>query len=235
MQIGGLHKVSLIEYPGKISAIVFTQGCNFRCPYCYNPELVDPDLYGECLSEEEVFSFLERRKGKLDAVTITGGEPTIHHDLIGFIKRVKKMGYLIKLDTNGSDPDVLRQLFSGCLLDYIAMDIKGPLHKYKTVTQSKIDEDKIRQSIGIIMKSAVPYEFRTTIPKRLLHEDDLVEMGKLLRNAGRYILQNFIATTTLDKEFLKYEAYSQEEMEYFRDKLKEDVPTVRLRQTIQQN
>ena len=219
----------MIEYPGKISAIAFTQGCNFRCPYCHNPELVDPDLYRECLSEEGVFSFLERRKGKLDAVTITGGEPTIQHDLIDFIKCVRKMGYLIKLDTNGSYPDVLEQLISDRLVDYIAMDMKGPLHKYKTVTKSKIDEDKIRQSIGIIMKSAVPYEFRTTIPKRLLHEDDLLEMGKLLRNASRYILQQFIATRTLDKQFLKYEAYSQEEMEYFKEKLKKDVPAVRLR------
>jgi pyruvate formate lyase activating enzyme len=229
MQIGGLQKVSLIEYPGEISAIAFTQGCNFRCPYCYNPELVDPDLYRECISEEVVFSFLERRKGKLDAVTITGGEPTIHHDLIDFIKCVRKIGYLIKLDTNGSYPDVLEKLISGRLVDYIAMDIKGPLHKYKTVTKSKIDEDKIRQSIEMIMKAGVPYEFRTTIPKKLLHEDDLLEMGKLLTNASRYILQQFIPTRTLDKQFLKYEAYSREEMEYFREKLKKDVPVVQLR------
>ena len=219
----------MIEYPGEISAIAFTQGCNFRCPYCYNPELVDPDLYRECISEEVVFSFLERRKGKLDAVTITGGEPTIHHDLIDFIKCIRKIGYLIKLDTNGSYPDVLEKLISGRLVDYIAMDIKGPLHKYKTVTKSKIDEDKIRQSIEMIMKAGVPYEFRTTIPKKLLHEDDLLEMGKLLRNASRYILQQFIPTRTLDKQFLKYEAYSREEMEYFREKLKKDVPVVRLR------
>ena len=219
----------MIEYPGKISAIAFTQGCNFRCPYCHNPELVDPDLYGECLPEEGVFSFLEKRKGKLDALTITGGEPTIQHDLIDFIKRVRKIGYLIKLDTNGSCPDVLEQLISGRLVDYIAMDMKGPLHKYKTVTRSKIDEDKIRQSIEIIMKSGMPYEFRTTVPKKLLHEDDLLEMGKLLRNASCYILQQFIPTRTLDKQFLKYEAYSQEEMECFRDKLKKDVPVVRLR------
>jgi len=219
----------LIEYPGKISAIAFTQGCNFRCPYCYNPELVDPDLYRECISEEGVFSFLEKRKGKLDAVTITGGEPTIHHDLIDFIKRVRKIGYLIKVDTNGSCPDVLEQLISGRLVDYLAMDMKGPLHKYKTVTKSKIDEDKIRQSIEMIIKSGLTYEFRTTIPKRLLHEDDLLEMGKLLKNASRYILQQFIPTRTLDKQFLKYEAYSQEEMEYFVEKLKKEVSVVRLR------
>lgn len=219
----------MIEYPGKISAIAFTQGCNFRCPYCYNPELVDPDLYRECLSEEGVLSFLERRRGKLDALTITGGEPTIHHDLIDFIKRVREIGYLVKLDTNGACPEVLEQLISGRLLEYIAMDIKGPLHKYKKVTRSKIVEDKIKQSIEIIIKSGMPYEFRTTVPKKLLHEEDLLEMGKLLRNASCYILQQFIPARTLDKQFLKYEAYSQEEMEYFRDKLKKDVPVVRLR------
>jgi len=219
----------LIEYPGKIGAIAFTQGCNFRCPYCYNPELVDPDLYRECLPEEGVLSFLERRKGKLDALTITGGEPTMHHDLIDFIKCVRKIGYLIKLDTNGSCPEVLEQLISGRLVDYVAMDIKGPLRKYKTVTRSKIDEDKIRQSIEVIMKSGMPYEFRTTVPKKLLHEDDLLEMGKLLRNASCYILQQFIPTRTLDKQFLKYEAYSQDEMECFREKLKKDIPAVRLR------
>lgn len=219
----------MIEYPGKIGAIAFTQGCNFRCPYCYNPELVDPDLYRECLPEEGVLSFLERRKGKLDALTITGGEPTMHHDLIDFIKCVRKIGYLIKLDTNGSCPEVLEQLISGRLVDYVAMDIKGPLRKYKTVTRSKIDEDKIRQSIEVIMKSGMPYEFRTTVPKKLLHEDDLLEMGKLLRNASCYILQQFIPTRTLDKQFLKYEAYSQDEMECFREKLKKDIPAVRLR------
>jgi pyruvate formate lyase activating enzyme len=229
MQIGGLQKVSLIEYPGKIGAIAFTQGCNFRCPYCHNPELVDPNLYRECLSEEGVLSFLEKRKGKLDALTITGGEPTIQVDLLDFIKCVRNIGYLIKLDTNGSCPEILERLISDRLVDYIAMDIKGPLHKYRTVTRSKIDEDKIRQSIEMIMKSGMPYEFRTTIPKRLLDVDDLLEMGMLLKNAGCYILQQFIPTRTLDKQFLKCEAYSQEEMESFRDKLKKDVPVVRLR------
>ncbi len=219
----------MIEYPGKIGAIAFTQGCNFRCPYCHNPELVDPDLYRECLSEEGVLSFLEKRKGKLDALTITGGEPTIQVDLLDFIKGVRNIGYLIKLDTNGSCPEVLERLISGRLVDYIAMDIKGPLHKYRTVTRSMIDEDKIRQSIEIIMKSGMPYEFRTTVPKRLLDVDDLLEMGLLLKNAGCYILQQFIPTRTLDKQFLKCEAYSQEEMESFRDKLKKDVPVVRLR------
>ncbi len=113
MKIGGLQKISLIDYPGRISAIVFTQGCNFRCPYCHNPELVDPAQYGPILPEEEVFSFLEKRRGKLDAVTVTGGEPTLQPDLDRFLQEIKGMGYLTKVDTNGSNPDVLERLIRG--------------------------------------------------------------------------------------------------------------------------
>ena len=219
----------MIEYPGKICAIVFSQGCNFRCPYCYNPELVDPDLYKECLSEDEVFSFLAKRKGKLDAVTITGGEPTIQNELIEFIKRVRKIGYLIKIDTNGSHPEVMEKLISKKLIDYIAMDVKGPLRKYRTITRSQIHEDEIKQCIEIIMESGMPYEFRTTVLKKLLEESDILEIGKLIKNARLYFLQHFIPTRTLDKEFLNYEAYSREEMEYFKGKLMKDVSVVLIR------
>lgn len=134
MQIGGLQKFSLLDYPGKISAVVFTQGCNFRCPYCHNPELVDPARYQECLPEEEIFSFLETRRGKLEAVTVTGGEPTLQKSLAPFLRRIKDMGFLVKLDTNGSRPDVLEELLRQKLIDYIAMDIKAPLEKYEAVT-----------------------------------------------------------------------------------------------------
>jgi pyruvate formate lyase activating enzyme len=229
MKIGGLQKVSLIEYPGKICAIVFSQGCNFRCPYCYNPELVDPGLYKKCLSEDEVFSFLAKRKGKLDAVTITGGEPTIQNELVEFIKRVRKIGYLIKIDTNGSHPEVMGKLISKKLVDYIAMDVKGPLKKYRMITRSQIHEDEIKQCIEIIMESGMPYEFRTTVLKKLLEENDILEIGTLIRKARLYILQHFIPTRTLDKEFLNYEAYSREEMEYFKGKLMKDVPVVLIR------
>jgi len=223
MKIGGLQKVSLIEYPGKICAIIFTQGCNFNCPYCYNAELVDPNLYRECLPEDEIFSFLAKRKGKLDAVTITGGEPTIQPDLIEFVKYVRKIGYLIKIDTNGSYPKVIEKLISKKLVDYIAMDLKGPLSKYMIVTRSQINEDEIKQSIEIIMKSGIPYEFRTTILKQLLDENDILEIGNLIKGASLYILQQFVPTRTLDKNFHNYEAYTREEMHSFRDKLKKDV------------
>lgn len=219
----------MIEYPGKICAIVFSQGCNFRCPYCYNPELVDPELYKECLPVDEVLSFLAKRKGKLDAVTISGGEPTLQSDLIEFIKRVKKIGYVIKIDTNGSDPYVIEKLISRKLIHYIAMDVKGPLKKYRTITRSNIHEDEIKQCIEIIMKSGLPYEFRTTVLKKLHEESDILEIGKLIKNASLYILQHFIPTRTLDKDFLNYEAYSREEMEYFKGKLMKNIPVVLIR------
>jgi pyruvate formate lyase activating enzyme len=229
MKIGGLHRVSLIEYPGKICAIVFTQGCNFRCPNCYNPELVEPTLYQDCLPEDDVLSFLKKRKGKLDAVTITGGEPTIQDDLIEFIHYVRKIGYFIKLDTNGSHPEVIEKLFKKKVLDYVAMDIKGPLAKYRMVTRSEVNEEEIKQSIELIMKAGIPYEFRTTLVKQLLQEDDILEIGKLIKNAGLYILQQFIPARTLDKEFQNYKEYSREEMECLREKLMKDLPVVQIR------
>ena len=137
MRIGGLQKSSLIDYPGKICAIVFTIGCNFRCPYCHNPELVDETA--EELSQDEFFAFLEKRIGKLDAVTITGGEPTLHNDLVPFIIKIKELGFLVKLDSNGTHPDVLAQLISEKSVDYIAMDIKAPLQKYTQTVARPVD------------------------------------------------------------------------------------------------
>jgi pyruvate formate lyase activating enzyme len=229
MKIGGLQKVSLIEYPGKISAIIFTQGCNFRCPYCHNPELVDPDLYGECQSKESLFSFLEKRKGKLDAVSITGGEPTIQQDLIALIEHVKKLGFLVKIDTNGSNPEVMKLIIGRKLIDYIAMDVKGPLGKYKVLTRSQIDEDLIQQSIAMIMASGIPYEFRTTVLKSQLDENDLLEMGKLIRNARLYVFQQFVASKTLDQNYAHETTYSLEELNAIKEKLTKDVHSVMIR------
>jgi len=229
MKIGGLQKVSLIEYPGKVCAIIFTQGCNFRCPNCYNPELVDPTLFTDCIPEDDVLSFLKKRKGKLDAVTITGGEPTIQDDLIEFIDYVRKIGYSIKLDTNGSHPEVIEKLFRKKLLDYVAMDIKGPLKKYRMVTRADVNEANIKQSIEMIMKAGIPYEFRTTLVKQLLKEDDILEIGKLIKNACIYMLQQFMPAKTLDTEFQKYTEYSREEMEALRGKLLKDIPVVQVR------
>ena len=229
MKIGGLQKVSLIEYPGQICAIVFSQGCNFRCSYCHNPELVDPDFYGQCLTEEEIFSFLKKRKGKLDAVTITGGEPTIQSDLIAFIKRIKKWGYLIKIDTNGSHPEVLAKLIADKLVNYIAMDIKGPLEKYGALTRTQIHQELIKRSIEIVMHSGIAHEFRTTLVRSQLTKSDILSIGKLIKNARLYVLQPFIPSKTLDREFLTETTYSYEEIENIRKRFERDVCRVLIR------
>jgi len=229
MKIGGLQKVSLTDYPGKISAIVFTQGCNFRCPYCHNPELVDPELYQECLPEEEFFSYLEKRKGKIEAVTITGGEPTIQNDLIPFVMRVKAMGLLIKIDTNGSKPEVLEELIRRNLVDYLAMDIKAPLEKYAAITRTPVNGKAIRQSIMLIMNSGIDYEFRTTVVKSQIKEADLLAIGRLIKNASLYSLQRYVPTKPLDKNFLTETTLSQGEFGNVKKILEKNISKVIIR------
>jgi pyruvate formate lyase activating enzyme len=218
MKIGGLQKISLIDYPGRISAIVFTQGCNFRCPYCHNPELVDPAQYGPILSEEEVISFLEKRRGKLDAVTVTGGEPTLQPDLDRFLQEIKGMGYLTKIDTNGSNPDVLERLIRGRLVDYLAMDVKGPLKKYERIANVKVKTAKIRKSIELITASGIEHEFRTTVVRSQLDNEDLIATAELLKK-GLYVLQSFVPAKSLDHEFLTEISYSPEEFADIQKKL----------------
>jgi len=226
MNIGGLQKISLIDYPGKICAILFTQGCNFRCPYCHNPELVDPDLFEKCIPEEDFFSFLEKRRGKLDAVSITGGEPTIQPDLVEFVERVKGMGYLVKIDTNGSRPEVLEKLIDRGLVDYIAMDVKAPLKRYREITKSNVKPDRIKQSIKVIMDSGVEYEFRTTVVKSLLNKNDLQKITNLIKDARLYVLQKFVPSKALDEKFLSETPYSDEDLEAMKEKLKNYVQCV---------
>jgi pyruvate formate lyase activating enzyme len=221
MKIGGLQKISLIDYPGRISAIVFTQGCNFRCPYCHNPELVDPARYGPVLPGEEVISFLEKRRGKLDAVTVTGGEPTLQPDLDRFLQKMKGMGYLTKLDTNGSNPDVLERLIRGRLVDYIAMDVKGPLKKYERIANVKVKTAMIRRSIELIAASGIEHEFRTTVVRSQLDNEDLITTAELLKK-GLYILQSYVPAKSLDHQFLTEKSYSHEEFAEIRKKLESD-------------
>ncbi|NQU04441.1 MAG: anaerobic ribonucleoside-triphosphate reductase activating protein [Syntrophaceae bacterium] len=229
MEIGGLQKFSLIDYPGKICAVVFTQGCNFRCPYCHNPELADPRLYGTCIPEEELFHFLAKRQGKLDAVTITGGEPTIHSDLIEFVESTRAMDFLIKIDTNGSHPEVIERLIGSNLIDYIAMDVKAPLERYAEITESRINPANIEKSIRLIMNSAIDYEFRTTIARSLLCEKDLLKIGEAIKGAGKLFLQRFVPSKTLDKSFAMEKTYSDEEFEGLKELLKGYVDNVAVR------
>jgi len=217
MVIGGFQRFSLIDYPDKICAIVFTQGCNFRCPYCHNPELVNPKKFGVELKEDEILSFLDRRKGKLNAVTITGGEPLLQSGLITFLSAIKNLGYMIKLDTNGSFPLKLKGIIQSKLVDYIAMDIKTSLDKYHRIVQRKIDKGKILNSIKLIMDSGLDYEFRTTVVKSLLEKDDFYKIGQLIQTARLYVLQNFVPSKTLDDTFLNMNSCTDEELDCFKE------------------
>ncbi|MEC4684505.1 MAG: anaerobic ribonucleoside-triphosphate reductase activating protein [Nitrospirota bacterium] len=192
MTIGGLQKFSLIDYPGQISAIVFMQGCNFRCVYCYNQELVYPHLFKEPIPENEILSFLDSRKGLLDGVVVTGGEPLLQSDLEDFLREVRDMGYQIKLDTNGSRPDRLEELVRAGLVDYMAMDYKAPLSRYAGVTGVESNKEKIRRSIEVITGSGLSYEIRTTVFSGLGMSDLLDMMTELqFMNVESYFLQVF--------------------------------------------
>lgn len=216
MRIGGLQKFSLIDYPGKVCCIVFTQGCNFRCPYCHNPELVKPELFEEPIPEDEIMLFLNGRKGKLDAVEVTGGEPTLQPDLLSFVKEVKEMGFLVKLDSNGTNPDIIEKAAKDKLVDYLAMDVKAPLEKYSFVAGVKVNIENIRRSIRVIMNSGLEYQFRTTVVKQFLSVDDLRQICLLIRGASQYVLQRFKHSGKLvDESFLNGEEYSEDDVRQF--------------------
>lgn len=213
MIIGGLQKTSLLDFPEKIAAIVFTMGCNFRCGYCHNPELIN----GEA-KIEEVFEFLKTRQGKLDGVVITGGEPCLQKDLPEFIKQVKELGFAVKLDTNGSFPEMLEKVLAD--LDYVAMDIKAPLEKYSQIVNVDVDTSKILKSIEVLKNGGVDYEFRTTVVKSQLSFEDFEKIGQLIQGAPRYYLQRFEASKILDKSLENEKTYSTEEFERVIDILK---------------
>ena len=219
MYIGGFQKFSLIDYTDHICAIVFTVGCGFDCPYCHNPELRGLDKGAKLIPEKEVLDFLKERVGKLEAVTITGGEPTLQPDLLDFIAKIKAMGYLVKLDSNGSNPHILKEVIDKKLADYIAMDVKAPLEKYQEVVRKKFDVEKIKESIGIIMRSDIDYEFRTTIVKSQLSKDDIFKIVDLIKGAKAYYLQKFIPNKTNDPAFMQAETYTDKEFEELKQKI----------------
>lgn len=217
MIFGGLERFSLIDYPGMTSAIVFTVGCNFRCPYCHNPEIVLHPKDATVVQEAEIMEFLMSRRGKLDAVTITGGEPTLHHDLLDFMRKLKDMGFLVKLDSNGTRPDMLREALRLRLVDYLAMDIKAPLAQYQKVTILPVDVEKIKESIDIIRGSGIDHEFRTTIVRSLLSREEILMIGDTIAGARRYYLQKFVPTKTNDPAYMTETTYSDDEFEEMRD------------------
>jgi pyruvate formate lyase activating enzyme len=213
MLIKGLQKQTLIDYPDKIACTIFTFGCNFRCGFCHNPELVVDDGRPE-IKEEEILDFLEKRKGFLDAICITGGEPTLNKDLPNFIRKIKEIGYFIKLDTNGTNPNMLKELIAKNLIDYIAMDIKAPLEKYDAVTNSKVKKEDIEKSVELIKKFP-NYEFRTTVVPGLFNEEDALKIGKWLKGSKKFYIQQFRGIKTLDKNFVNKKSFSKGELEKF--------------------
>jgi len=221
MRIGGFQKLSLIEYPGKISCVVFTIGCNLRCPYCYVPQLVLPEKMKGLkeIPKSEIFSFLEKNKGLNDAVVITGGEPTLQPDLRDFIRRIKEMDYLVAIETNGTNFEVLKLLIEEGLVDYVEMDIKNRLdfERYNLTVGNVLTEEmfeNIKKSIELLLKDIVPYEFRTTLVREFHGIDDVVEIARAIKGARVYYLQNLeMGVETIGKErFTPVDGETLEEM-----------------------
>lgn len=229
MIISGIQKTSLIDYPRKICTVIFTRGCNFLCGFCHNPELVLPLKFRAKIPQYKIFEHLRKRKGKIEAVVITGGEPTIYPDLPKFITKINKLGYLVKLDTNGTNPRMLDVLIKKNLLDYIAMDIKNSPEKYTNTTNRKISINKIKQSVEIIKNSHLQYEFRTTVVPTLHKKSDFIKIGKWLRGAEKYYLQKFRANITLDPNFQKIKPYTEDELQKFKQILQKAIQKVIIR------
>jgi pyruvate formate lyase activating enzyme len=202
MVVAGLQKNSLIDYPGKVSAVVFVAGCNFRCPYCHNPELV-VGRHTEKIPLTDVLDFISQRRTLLDGVVITGGEPTLWPHLYAFCRALKRLKMAVKLDTNGSRPDAIRQVIGEGLVDYIAMDIKTSLDHYGPPLCDSAETPLIRESIGLIMEYAKDYEFRTTCVAPFVDETEITHIAKEIPNARRYILQPFRPKTVLDRSYFQ--------------------------------
>ncbi|MEE1225401.1 MAG: anaerobic ribonucleoside-triphosphate reductase activating protein [Clostridia bacterium] len=190
MFFAGFQKLTLLDYPGKVACILFTNGCNFRCPFCHNASLVRAQD-GADISDDEVLEFLKKRQGILEGVCISGGEPLIHNELKDFIREVKKLGYPVKLDTNGSFPQKLRELIGEGLVDYVAMDIKNSFEKYNETTGISTDIDSIKESIEILINGNIDYEFRTTLVSGFHTPKDMQSIGEMIKGTKKYYLQNF--------------------------------------------
>jgi pyruvate formate lyase activating enzyme len=227
MLIAGFEKNSLLDYPGKVSSIIFTYGCNLRCPYCHNPELVIQKLEKErIIPEEYIFEYLKKRKGLIDALVITGGEPTLQKDLIPFIKKVKDLGYLVKLDTNGTFSDIVEEIIDHDIVDYWAMDIKFPTEYLKDYD---IDSKEIERSIKLIMESGKDYEFRTTYVKKLHNIGDAHGIGKMIKGANNYHIQNFRTGKTIDPQMNEKNSFTESELAEIKDIISRYVAHVKIR------
>jgi len=229
LKIAGLEKLSLIDYPGKLAAIIFTHGCNLRCEYCHNPELVIQDIAPEEIYDpEKILRFLKSRIGKLDAVVVTGGEPMLYDDLEPFLKSIKELGYLVKLDTNGLLPNKLKKLIKHGALDYISMDIKYPESDYLTFTGENALKN-VKQSISIIMNSGVDYEFRTTYVKGIHTVESSKAIGEMIKGAKQYYVQNFRAGKTINPTLSEQNSFTERELKTLKKNIKPYVLNVEIR------
>jgi pyruvate formate lyase activating enzyme len=212
MKIAALQKFTLIDYPGKLACTIFVAGCNFLCPFCHNSELVLSENMKslDLIEDEEVFDFLQERKRFLEGTCITGGEPTIYPDLPDFIRKIKDIGYLVKLDTNGGNPEMLEKLINEGLLDYVAMDIKAPKGRYSEVIGKEINEDLIDRSISLLKNSSIDYEFRTTVVPELLTKKDVLSIVQWIKGAKKYYLQKFLPQKTINPYFENLKPYPDE-------------------------
>ncbi len=226
MDIAGLQKLTLLDYPGKLACTVFLPGCNLRCPFCHNASLVLPGRHTPLMTQEELMEFLQSRKGKLDGVCVTGGEPTLHHDLPQLVQQIKELGFACKLDTNGTRPEVLRQLLDANLLDYVAMDIKNSPRKY-TATCGNVDVlEQAQQSVKLLEESGIDHEFRTTVLFPYHTPEDMTEIGGWLAGTKKYFIQQFVNSGDLIGDG---QALSGKEMQILLQAVKPYIPSAELR------
>ena len=227
MKIGGIQKTSLIDYPDKVCAVFFASGCNFRCPYCYNPELVFNKT--KLINEKWIKNFLEQRKSLLDAILLTGGEITIQQDFVEFLKEIKKYGYLVGIETNGSKPDAIKKIIDNKIVDFIAMDIKSDLETYEKAVGVKLDKEKIKKSVELIKNSNINYEFRTTVVPELFDEETAIKIGKWLKGSKRYVLQQFNNEKgMINKNFKREKPYAPDKLKKFKKILGPYITDIRI-------
>lgn len=232
MILGGFQKFTLIDYPKKVAAIVFTVGCNFRCGYCYNVNLVLPKKIRpeDKILEKDFFDFLKSRKNKLDAVVVTGGEPTLQKDLEKFIAKIKKMGFLVKLDTNGANPDVLKKLIDKKLIDYVAMDIKNNINdkSYQKIVCTKLNIENIFKSVEMLLTDKVDYEFRTTAAPGI-SQKDILAIAKKIKNAKKYFLQEFKDIDIIDNSWKSKKWLNKNDLEEIAKEISKTIKICKVR------
>ncbi len=226
MKFGGLEKFTVTDYPGKISCIVFTIGCNFRCPYCQNSQLVTEEI--DEINEKDILSFLEKRKDQLEGVVLTGGEVLIQNGFIDFLEKVKEMGYDVKLDTNGSIPYSLKKVVRKELVDYVAMDVKAPIHQYEKACGIEVNTDKIEESIDYIL-GLDSYEFRTTAVPSIIDEEGMKEIAKRIEGAKKFFIQQFQPRNTLDRRYEDIDSFPMKKLEDFKEIAEEYVQNCEVR------